>query len=524
MTGGRGSRVEDEAIGLLSRSTQVQVDELRLRLRLQPSTLTGDAPSASRVAELWEDARKAGGTKLAELDEWVRKQQAKPYPVYWLYVSRAIGENDTSVYQSFFDRLASNLQDKGACPQGDLRYLDGVNPQEPDVWSPWSLQAMQKCRILICLYSKNYFNNPYCGKVWGAYLQRLKSQLGYEITSDQSPPLIFPILWGPPEENPPILPRVARNLPDRNEALQTEYREKGLLFIQKQARAKRNDYEARYDAILNILSAQIKETIQEHRLEDDFDIPPLATIPDVFRQVPLQSNDGVPYARFVFFAATKNEISGLRDPASYGDDPKQWRPFYPDSKLTVEWTTFTSAHAAGRTADVVRLDDRFLATLRSADKNGEPIIVLADPWTTHSGIYATYVRDYDGAELPGSRVLVCRNEHDLETSSFWPILRKTLVETAFRLKYQAGRPQEIVSSDQFNQELANAILSAHTQILNEAPAPRVASGLQFVRPGNIGEHQPVNSTIPGPIRTVEGDGINSIAQPRVQAPIGGPGG
>jgi FxsC-like protein len=523
MTGGRGSRVADEAISLLSKSNQPQIDALRLRLDLPTGGLPSDAPPASRVAELWEDARKAGGTTLAILDDLVREQQRKPAPVYGLYVTRAFGENDQSLYQTFFDRLASKLQQAGVFPQGDLRHLDAINPREPDVWSPWSLRAMERCSILICLYSKDYFSNPHCGKIWAGFLQRLKSQLGYDVDSGNSTPLILPILWDPPEENPPILPRVARNIQDRSQAFDAEYRQKGLLFIQKQARAKRDDYEAKYEQILDILAAQIGAAIQQDQLTEE-EVPSLADLPDVFRQGPSQLNAGVPYARFVFFAATRKQISGLRDPASYGDEPKQWRPYYPQSSEAIEWTTFDSAHTAGRTADVVRFDDNFLATLHSADRNGEPIIVLADPWTTHSRIYQRYEEDYDSAELPGSRFLICRNADDAETKTNWNILRHTLVKTAFRRKYEAGRVREIVSFDQFREELANAILSAHKHILDAVEDPRVASGLTFVRPGNIGQHQPLNGEISEPVRTATSDRITSIAQPRVQAPVGGPGG
>lgn len=529
MTGGRGSRVENAAVDLLLHRVEPQLDALAVQLNLQ----TGGSTPAEKASSLWKAAESAGGTVLADLDELMRQQQNNPdlLPDYWLFVSRASGENDDAACQIFFDNLVKKLRVRQVVPaQGDARHLDSINRQQPDLWSPWSLRAMQRCRVLVCLHSKNYFSNPYCGKVWAAFLNRLEAQFGYQFRVGDPPPLIVPVAWGPPDERF-ILPRVARDIPDPL-SFDDEYVQKGLLFIQKRAQANRDDYPFRYEMLLDKLAGHIAAIANAQPLAEDADIPPLARLTNPFRQPPgehpAEEEQPGSYARFVVFAATNQspyDISGLRDVSCYGPSPQKWRPYHPQSMERVEYTVSVCATAAGRTADFIPLDEEFRHALRSAALKQEPIIVLCDPWTAQSRIYDRYERAYDDAEAPGSRILVCRNGEDSETTKNWNKLRSTIVKLAFPLKYLSFWParfRDDVRLERFRDELTEAIVAAHNQTLTDAPSPAPLMGLSFIRPQNVGVPSPATDPDAVPVRAAFKSGLEAIPQPRVQSPSGGP--
>jgi FxsC-like protein len=520
-----GSPAERTARELLPKTTQAQIDALRWQLNLPPETSPREAPPATRQSELWSDAQRVGGTCLAKLEELLCRQIDRPAPTYWLYVSCATGTKNTAAYQYFFERLTVKLRARGICRDEDLRHLDLITSPDPIKWESWSLRAMQECRILLCLYTREYFDGSYCGRVWGAFLDRLEAQFGFRSPAGSPPPLIIPILWGPPEENPGILPRVVRSVPVPEFRFDPEYRDKGLFFLQKLTRAKRDGYEQRYDAILEAIAEQVQAEARLHALESDPDIAPLLDISDVFHQAADEPGGSTRYARFVFLVATKQSISYLREAECYGDEPEHWRPYFPSSDEALQSIVVLCARELHKTAYVIRLDGAFLATLRSADRSGEPIIVIADPWTVYTRQFSTFEQDYDSAQLSYSRLLVCWNDKDAETKKEWPKLREILKTRAFPTKYNSVFPQairdEVISPEQFRRELTEAILSSQGQSLDEVKDPKVATGHAFLRPSVLGSRPSPQDAPPGSVRVAGTDSGSFISRPQMRGPDGG---
>jgi FxsC-like protein len=509
---------EQAAYDLLSKSNEPQLDDLCVKFGIAIDAIPPNSPLATRYRHVWDIVKKQGGAGLAILEERVREQQNRPEVAYGLYVSRANADPDEALSRSFFQNLTLKLQRKSVSPAADIRYLDTMNVQEPDVWWPWSLRAMQKSRVLICLYSKEYFSTPYCGRIWGAFLGRLREYFG------NCPPLIVPLLWGPPSENPNILPRVARAIEFAHEDFGTEYCEKGLRFIQRWST--RDDYKAIYDTFLEKLTNKIVELVEKYPLPQETEIPLLKDIPNAFKEFTeedqVSDESDADYAKFVFMAARREEIRGLRTPASYGADSKQWMPYHPHSKEHVEWTTQKATADAGKSHDVIRLDENFLTNLQSADSKKNIIIILVDPWTIQlGGDYSTYAKRYDDAELPSSRLLVCWNTEDGETKRQTRYLQETL-QKAFERKMRMRRADSfqgnVESIDQLRKELAKALLSARRQIVDEAEGPRVAEGERFVRPFytvESADHPNVE------VRRAEDGRFPHVKQPVLEGPQGG---
>jgi FxsC-like protein len=509
---------EQIAYDLLCKSNEPQIDDLCLRLGISVSAIPTTLPIATRYRHVWDIVKNEGGTGLAILEEQVRKQQKKPQAAYGLYVSRANADEDDPLSSAFFQNLGLSLQRKGLFQATDIRYLDRINVQEPEVWWPWSLRAMQQSKILLCLYTKEYFSTPYCGQIWSAFLGRLREHFGHY------PPLILPLLWGPPGDNPSILPRVARTIEFAHEEFGATYCEKGLKFIQKWSA--RDEYMTTYDAIVEKLATKIVNLTNKYPISVETNIPPLKDIPNAFKEFIANNEEreevDADYAKFVFIAATRDEIRGLRTPGPYGVDHKQWMPYHPHSKEHVERTTQKAAAEARRTYDVIRLDENFVTGLQWADSNKEVIVILVDPWTIQlGGSYLTYAKQYDDNDLPNSKLLVCWNNQDDDTSRQTRHLQRTLQKTFERKMRTLGTEVyqgDIGSIDQLRRELARALLSSRRHIVDEAEEPRMAQGVPFHRPASISErtnHADIE------VRRAEDERFPRLNQPVVEGPLGG---
>jgi hypothetical protein len=164
---------------------------------------------------------------------------------------------------------------------------------------------------LVCLYSRAFFKSVYCGRVWRAFLTRLAIYGKLELNS----PHVLPVLWGPPSDNPKVLPKVARDLEFDHSRLGALYYEYGLRFLLDQAVANRGNYKQAYDACIESLATLVLQVAQTDPLPFDPHIPSLEAIESVFPEPGHgEKREGAEIANFIFFVARKMEISTLRDP------------------------------------------------------------------------------------------------------------------------------------------------------------------------------------------------------------------
>src|SRR6202050_3897068 len=59
-------------------------------------------------------------------------------------------------------------------------------------WSPELVNALQRCRVFVPLYSRRYFESKYCGKEWFAFARR---EINSRARGDVPSSAIVPALW-----------------------------------------------------------------------------------------------------------------------------------------------------------------------------------------------------------------------------------------------------------------------------------------------------------------------------------------
>jgi FxsC-like protein len=520
MNPNRSCRAESETLALLEKINLAQAMQLCTRLGLPADEVPRDAPAAQVNSKIWNLAKQRGDTTLADLEAILREQLEQSAPLYWMYVSCAEAERDDVLCRKFFTDLAARLE--GRVPAGDLRYLDEGNAANPDVWSPWSLRALQEAQALICLYSAAFFKSRYCGRVWRAFLDRWEAHRHHSDLPNNALPPILPVRWGAPDEYPDILPTAARQVDLDHAAFGRVYAEKGLRFLCQQALAKREPYRQEYDAFLDRFAAHLVQAALP-----DFSpaqVPALERMRSVFyewvqqQQGQAQAPD---FANFIFLASPAAEIEGLRQAAGYGQEPKHWRPYYPDYPMTIENLSYEAAISARMNPNSFPLDQQLLHNIQNADKNRSITLLIVDPWTIRVTPYADYAAQYDGAALSWSTIVVCWNEADKDTQSFRSKLQHRLQQVfnnKFRARTSVRWRDQIGAAAHLREELKDVILSMRQQIADETPDPKVAEGLPYVRPQLV----PSQPAAVVPTRSAASEELGAIARPRVDAPSGGP--
>ena len=114
-------------------------------------------------------------------------------------------------------------------------------------WSPDLVNALQRCRVFVPLYSRRYFESKHCGKEWFAFARR-------EITSrargSAMAVAIVPALWTHMERS--RIPRIAQSVQFDDAALGERYCAEGFYGIMKL-----QNYRADYQRAVHKLAERI---------------------------------------------------------------------------------------------------------------------------------------------------------------------------------------------------------------------------------------------------------------------------
>src|SRR5271170_6503468 len=97
---------------------------------------------------------------------------------------------DRWVYKLYRDLCDVILQLTDARPE-EAGFMDRENKLGTE-WSPELVNALQRCRVFVPLYSRRYFESSYCGKEWFAFARRevTTAARGGDVAS-----AIVPALW-----------------------------------------------------------------------------------------------------------------------------------------------------------------------------------------------------------------------------------------------------------------------------------------------------------------------------------------
>jgi FxsC-like protein len=337
-------------------------------------------------------------------------------------------------------------------------------------WSPELVNALQKCRVFVPLYSRRYFESSYCGKEWFAFARRevTKRALGGDVVS-----AIVPALWT--RMNAGRLPNVAQSVQFDHSALGERYSTEGFYGIMKL-----QNYRADYQRAVHRLAERIVDigdanvayaddgAARERRLPD-FESLPSAFGPDSATRM----TDGQ-----LHISVLAHDVSSLppgRVNDYYGETPRTWSPYHPDSPQPV----------AEYAVDLATKCLDFKPLVRSFGDGGPgsggnarsmpPSLCLVDAWVSLSEAHREQLNRLNEIEESWVSVLIPWNSKDRDLSAAEHDLRRKLREHLGRKLESVPRRCEMAANgiptlQDFGQILPEMTMTMLKRFRKAAPA------------------------------------------------------
>jgi FxsC-like protein len=325
---------------------------------------------------------------------------------------------DRWVYKLYRDLCDVILQLTDAEPD-EAGFMDRENKLGTE-WSPELVNALQRCRVFVPLYSRRYFESSYCGKEWFAFARRevISRARGADIVS-----AIVPALWT--RMSTERLPNVAQSVQFDHAALGERYSTEGFYGIMKL-----QNYRADYQRAVHRLAERIVDIGDESVTHAD-DIAAHDRRPADFES--LASAFGPESAARMtdgqmHISVLAHDVSTLppgRVDDYYGETPHRWSPYRPEYQQPV-------ADYAG---DLARKCLDFKPFVGSFSSSGwasgdapqmPPALCLVDAWVTVSDAYRAQLELLNEIEEPWVSVLVPWNCKDVGLCAAEKELREEL--------------------------------------------------------------------------------------------------
>jgi FxsC-like protein len=405
---------------------------------------------------------------------------------YWFFLSYARNDAQGNPWLNrFYEDLARDVRSFASVPSTltakDIGFIDDIGLENGTQWTVELTEALQTSKVLVCLYSRSYFNSQWCGKEFRVFLDRLKAFVGQ--TGAKLPPLIQPVLWDAPEDLPPI-PKLVQDL-----ALQHANAEFGEAYVKEGlAQLIRLRKEEEYERFLLAFRRRVVKVAQssalpplgewkpwtEVRSAFDPEATPATTPTDGLPEaVPLPVNFGPRVAWFVYVAGRDQSYAGVRTRVDcYGDQGGAlWKPYFPPDTGN-EAGIIAQKIVTGRNMlrETLPVSKKLVEHLRDAEKTNTIVLLIVDPWSLKLSDFQAPLNLLDQQLLFNCGVVVIWNEQDAETTREQDDLRKRIEKTFERYSVSQDiffRPS-VKSEAELEAELAAAIESVSKKIMKRA--------------------------------------------------------
>lgn len=315
--------------------------------------------------------------------------------------SEATGQND--LIRVFFNDLHQAMDGLG--------YPDGGFFDKLRLEAKWKSElqiGLASSRVLVPLYSPNYFKSPYCGKEWETFNRRFAENESHRYADVVTSKVILPVFW----KAPPVFPSEVTKYQIDYESYPADYKKYGLEFLMGFKRKS-----AAYKKFVLDFSLKLRELAEGQGKPKVRDLLDFETLNPPF---PGNNQPGLKVVRCVFVAGMKHEMANLRTSStSYANfqDRTDWRPCYPDLDRDVKGIVTGPATADNRTVVYLMPSSDLLGQLRDAKRLNNIIVVVVDPWSVKLPDLHKFLQEFDAEEFPNSAVLVNWNGKDPETTA-----------------------------------------------------------------------------------------------------------
>lgn len=307
----------------------------------------------------------------------------------------------------FFNHLAAEVTHQtGGDEPG---FMDTRAIEVGESWSRELFDALQSARVLVPVYAPQYFQRAICGQEWGVFHLR---QEAYRIQfgrPDATPPVILPVLWTPEERIREQLPPVAAAVQYKHEDFDALYAREGLRHLM--AISKHRD---RYREIVRGLAKRVVDAaaIPLPRAA----LPSFDEVPNVF--TPPEGGGtrvGPLYVKFVYVAATEGEWKSAAvqtGRAGYGRySALEWHPYHPEVQDAIGLIAQEVATSRRLLYQDIPVDANsptaLVGALEEAERNGNIIVLIVDPWTLRLEGYFRSMQECDALASRVRYVVAC---------------------------------------------------------------------------------------------------------------------
>jgi FxsC-like protein len=375
---------------------------------------------------------------------------------------------DRWVYKLYRDLCEVILQLTDARPE-ETGFMDRENKLGAE-WSPELVNALQRCRVFVPLYSRRYFESSYCGKEWFAFARRqvMNAARGGDVVS-----AVVPALWT--RMNAEQLPNVAQSVQFDHAVLGERYCSEGFYGIMKLQNYRADYQRAVYRLAERIVdvgdasAAHADDSAARERGPEDFESLPSAFGPESAPRVA----DGQ-----LHISVLAHDVSTLppgRLSEYYGETPRTWSPYRPDFPQPV---ADYAGDLARKCLDCRPLVVPFGSGDWAGDRDGHPMppgLCLVDAWVSTSDAHREQLSYLNEIEESWVSVLIPWNAKDSELSDAEQDLRRGLQQHLGRKLESVPRRCKMAANgiptlEEFSQILPEMTLTMLKRFRKAAPA------------------------------------------------------
>jgi len=368
--------------------------------------------------------------------------------------------------QSFFNDLEARLARLGRTDGGFFAPDDIHRGVE---WEHELSSGLSRSRVLVPMYSPNYFKSVYCGKEWQVFRQRYAENRRTVAPGVRASEVILPVVWTAdllrfPEDVPKIQHRQGID-PEK-------YIERGLGYIMQSPRRFRPQYEEFVDRFALELAAMAEA-------QGPARVRPGLAWNEVDPPFPATYKRGLGYVRYVFIAGRTDEMEPVRrELTAYGtfENRQDWRPCFPDLDQQAGDLARSVAAETGKDFEFVEPGD-LPGRMQEARELNNVLSVVVDPWSISLPLFDAFMNQLDAQKFPASGVIVTWNEKDSETLQQLPILKNKMAERfRGRVKRREYFNDRVSSPESFCDALRATFNSAQEQLLERGEMPSAETG------------------------------------------------
>jgi GH24 family phage-related lysozyme (muramidase)/O-acetyl-ADP-ribose deacetylase (regulator of RNase III) len=202
----------------------------------------------------------------------------------WFYFSCAEGDRTDKHLRQFFEDLNDGVRSLAGVSSPRVGSFGNAMTRDFERWTPLEVNQMQTSRVLVALYSQNYFKSAECGKVWQVFQSRAKANAPISDTPSglgSAAPIILPVLWSENDLLPKPLPAAVRDIQyqDMSGSSGELYSHQGLRYLLVR-------HENQYREFVQTFAKRLFDVATRYSVPPLVEFPALAELANPFVDVP----------------------------------------------------------------------------------------------------------------------------------------------------------------------------------------------------------------------------------------------